>query len=105
MADVKADLQHRIERVQAAMAERGYGGLIIYYGAQHNMLRTDPILLLADFRAIGPCALLLRRTGAPSLILELLVLSFDPGQQRRESADDLKGDVVGVERRHGGLLG
>ncbi len=67
--DVNADLQHRVARVQEAMAQRGYGGLVIYYGAQHNMLRTDPILLLADFRAIGPCALLLGRTGAPSLIL------------------------------------
>jgi Xaa-Pro aminopeptidase len=67
--DVKTDLQARIGRVQEAMAERGYGGLIIYYGAQHNMLRMDPILLLADFRAIGPCALLLAASDEPTLIL------------------------------------
>jgi Xaa-Pro aminopeptidase len=67
--DVKTDLQARIKRVQDVMAERGYGGLIIYYGAQHNMLRLDPILLLADFRSLGPCALLLAASGEPTLIL------------------------------------
>jgi len=67
--DAKDDLEFRVKRVQDAMTERGYGGLIIYYGGQHNMLRTDPILLLADFRVIGPSALLLPETGAPSLIL------------------------------------
>ena len=35
------------------MARRGFGGVIAYYGGQHNMLRTDPILLLADFRVTG----------------------------------------------------
>ena len=59
----------RVSRVQVAMAARGIGGLIAYYGAQHNMLRMDPILLLADYRVIGPAALLIPVSGEPSLIL------------------------------------
>ena len=91
--DVKDDLEFRIKRVQDAMAERGYGGLIIYYGAQHNMLRTDPILLLADLRVIGPCALLLPKTGAPSLIL---TPPWDLARARAAVAFD---DVTAVEER------
>jgi Xaa-Pro aminopeptidase len=69
MTDTKSDLQMRVAQVQAGMAEQGIGGLIVYYGAQHNMLRTDPILLLADYRVMGPSALLVPRTGEPKLIV------------------------------------
>lgn len=69
MVDRKTDLQHRLAKVQAAMAERGFGGVIAYYGAQHNMLRLDPILLLADYRVLGPTVLLIPKTGEPSLII------------------------------------
>jgi Xaa-Pro dipeptidase len=69
MIDLKSDLQQRLGRVQAAMAERGIGTLIAFYGSQHNMLRSDPILLLADFRVIGPGALIIRTTGEPTLII------------------------------------
>jgi len=69
MTDLKADLRKRLARVQSAMADRGIGGLIAFYGAQHNMLRMDPILLLADYRVIGPAALLIPKSGEPTLIL------------------------------------
>ena len=69
MMDTKSDLKQRVARVQAVMAERGIGGVIAFYGAQHNMLRLDPVLLLADYRVIGPAALLIPKTGEPSLIL------------------------------------
>jgi Xaa-Pro aminopeptidase len=51
------------------MGQRGIGGLIAFYGAQHNMLRLDPILLLTDYRVIGPTALLIPRSGEPTLII------------------------------------
>jgi Xaa-Pro dipeptidase len=69
MSNLQRDLQMRVARVQAAMAERGISGLIAFYGAQHNMLRLDPILLMADYRVIGPSALLIPNAGEPSLIL------------------------------------
>ena len=69
MMDTKSDLKQRVARVQAVMAERGIGGVIAFYGAQHNMLRLDPVLLLADYRVIGPAALLIPKSGEPSLIL------------------------------------
>ena len=69
MLDIKSDLNMRIDRVQKQMAERGFGGLIVFYGGQHNMLRMDPILLLADFRVLGPAALLVPRNGSPRLII------------------------------------
>ena len=69
MIDRTADLRSRLAKVQAAMAARGIGGVIAYYSAQHNMLRLDPILLLADYRALGPTALLIPKTGAPSMII------------------------------------
>jgi Xaa-Pro dipeptidase len=69
MTDTNNDLQMRVAQVQVGMAEQGIGGLIVYYGAQHNMLRTDPILLLADYRVMGPSALLVPRTGEPKLIV------------------------------------
>jgi Xaa-Pro aminopeptidase len=69
MTDKKSDTSIYIARVQAAMAAQGIGGLIAYYGGQHNMLRTDPILLLADYRVLGPSALLVPRIGEPQLIV------------------------------------
>jgi Xaa-Pro aminopeptidase len=69
MIDRTAELQQRLAKVRAAMAERGIGGVIAYYGAQHNMLRLDPILLLADYRTLGPTALLIPKSGEPSLII------------------------------------
>ena len=69
MIDRTSDLQARLAKVQAAMAARGIGGVIAYYSGQHNMLRLDPILLLADYRSLGPTALLIPKSGAPSLII------------------------------------
>ena len=69
MVDRTSDLQARLAKVQSAMAARGIGGVIAYYGAQHNMLRLDPILLLADYRTLGPTALLIPKSGAPSMII------------------------------------
>lgn len=66
---VKADLRGRVERVQAVMRERGIGGLIVYYGGQHNMLRTDQLFYLTDFRTLGPAVLLVPVTGEPTLVL------------------------------------
>jgi Xaa-Pro dipeptidase len=67
--DLVADLQDRLARVQAGLAERGVGGLIVYYGAQHNMLRMDQLRFLTDFRALGPAILLVPRSGPPELIV------------------------------------
>jgi Xaa-Pro dipeptidase len=69
MVDIASDLRLRVGRVQGAMAQAGIGGLIVFYGAQHNMLRMDPILLLADYRVMGPSALLVPKDGEPRLIL------------------------------------
>lgn len=66
---LEKDLAARLARVQAEMAKRGFGGLIAYCGGQHNMLRMDPILLLADFRVLGPSALIIPTQGEPSLIV------------------------------------
>ncbi len=69
LAMAAKDLGQRVARVQTAMAKRGIGGLIIFYGGQHNMLRLDPILLLADYRVMGPSVLVVPRTGEPGLIV------------------------------------
>lgn len=69
MTDIARDLAARLARVRAEMAKRGFGGLIVYYGAQHNMLRLDPILLLVDYRVIGPAVLLVPASGPLNLIL------------------------------------
>jgi Xaa-Pro aminopeptidase len=66
---VKADVRARVERVQAQMRERGAGGLIIYYGGQHNMLRTDQLFYLTDFRSLGPAVLLVPAQGRTTLVL------------------------------------
>ena len=67
--NIDDDLLQRIARVRKVMGERGIGSLIVYYGGQHNMLRLDPVLLLADYRVIGPAALILGRSGRPLLIV------------------------------------
>ncbi len=69
MNKVEQDLQQRLARVQASMAQRGLGGLIVYYGAQHNMLRMDQLRYLTDFKALGPSILLVPKEGEPSLVL------------------------------------
>ena len=56
---VAADLRERLARVQAAMAERGLGGLLLYASGQHQMLRMDQVSYLADVRVLGPHAVLL----------------------------------------------
>jgi Xaa-Pro dipeptidase len=67
--DVEQDLKQRLAKVQDAMAARGIGGLIVYYGAQHNMLRMDQLRYLTDFKALGPSILLVPNEGEPSLIV------------------------------------
>jgi Xaa-Pro dipeptidase len=66
---IKADVLARVERVQAVMRERGVGGMIVYYGGQHNMLRTDQLFYLTDLRKLGPAVLLLPVDGASTLVL------------------------------------
>ncbi len=65
----ETDLNKRLESVRAEMAATGYSTLGAFYGAQHNMLRPDPILLLLDYRCLGPSALIIPVTGKPQLIL------------------------------------
>jgi Xaa-Pro dipeptidase len=91
MVDLASDLRFRVGRVQVAMAEAGIGGLIVFYGAQHNMLRMDPILLLADYRVIGPSALLVPKAGEPSLIIT------PPWDLARAREQVLLKDVTAVE--------
>lgn len=63
------DLDKRLESVRAEMAAQGLSALGAFYGAQHNMLRPDPILLLLDYRCLGPSALIIPLEGKPQLIL------------------------------------
>ncbi len=65
----ESELQERLREVQGALSQKGLGGLIVYYGAQHNMLRPDPIMLLTDHRALGPSALFVPAVGAPTLVV------------------------------------
>src|SRR5438067_885231 len=67
--EVARDLREKLARVQAAMADRGIGGLIVFYGAQHNMLRMDQLRFLTDFKALGPSILLVPKEGDPSLLV------------------------------------
>jgi Xaa-Pro aminopeptidase len=67
--DIATDLQQRLARVRQGMAERGLGGLIVYYGAQHNMLRMDQLAYLTDVKTIGPAILLVPREGEPQLVV------------------------------------
>jgi Xaa-Pro aminopeptidase len=64
----ESQLLERLRELQLALAARGLVGLVVYYGAQHNMLRPDPIMLLTDHRALGPSALIVPVQGAPVLI-------------------------------------
>jgi NAD-specific glutamate dehydrogenase len=65
----KAELKGRLARLQAEMAKQNIATLGAYYGAQHNMLRPDPILLLVDYRVLGPSALIIPAEGIPHLLL------------------------------------
>ena len=69
MVDVKTDLQQRLERVQAAMREQGVGTLVVFSSGQHNMLRMDQLWYLADWRSIGPSALLVPSSGPTRLLV------------------------------------
>src|SRR3954453_713834 len=57
--DVVADLRERLTRVQAAMAERNLGGLLLYASGQHTMLRMDQVMYLGDVRVLGPHGVLI----------------------------------------------
>jgi Xaa-Pro dipeptidase len=63
------ELTDRIARVQARMAARGIGGLIVYFNGQHYMLRFNPLLYLSDYKTLGPAVLLLPRAGEPALLV------------------------------------
>ncbi len=65
----EADLKGRLARVQADMAAQNIATLGAWYGAQHNMLRPDPLLMLVDYRVLGPSALIIPAKGTPRLIL------------------------------------
>lgn len=68
-AGLEADVGARRARVQAAMRARGLGGLIIYFGGQHFMLRMNQLMYLSDFKALGSAALLLPADGLPTLVI------------------------------------
>jgi len=65
----ETELKKRLESIRAEMAGNGYSTLGAFYGAQHNMLRPDPILLLLDYRCLGPSALIVPLNGTPQLIV------------------------------------
>ena len=65
----ETDLEKRLASVRAEMAAQGVSTIGAFYGAQHNMLRPDPILLLLDYRCLGPSALIIPPQGKPQLIL------------------------------------
>src|SRR5919202_4584200 len=68
--DVVNDLRARLGRVQAAMAERGLSGLLLYSSGQHTMLRMDQIMYLADVRVLGPHGVLVvPPRGEPTLLV------------------------------------
>jgi Xaa-Pro dipeptidase len=67
--EVERDLKARLGKVQEAMAAKGIGGLIVFYGAQHNMLRMDQLRYLTDFKTLGPSILLVPKEGEPSLVI------------------------------------
>ncbi|MDP2358135.1 MAG: Xaa-Pro peptidase family protein [Beijerinckiaceae bacterium] len=69
MTSRASELQERLREVRSALMQKGLGGLVAYYGAQHNMLRPDPIMLLTDHRALGPSALFVPALGAPTLVV------------------------------------
>jgi len=69
MVDVRADIEQRLERVQAAIDKQGLGGLLIYSHGRHNMGRMDQLLYLSDFRSVGPCVLVVPRSGSPTLLV------------------------------------
>jgi Xaa-Pro dipeptidase len=71
MSDAKLvkDVDARRARVQALMRERGLGGLVIYFGGQHYMLRMNQLMYLTDFKPLGAAALMLPADGLPTLIV------------------------------------
>lgn len=67
---VVSDLRARLARVQAAMAERGLGGLLLYESGQHTMLRMNQVQYLTDVRVLGPHAVLVvPPRGEPTLLV------------------------------------
>jgi Xaa-Pro dipeptidase len=89
--DIATDLQQRLTRVRQGMAERGIAGLIVYYGAQHNMLRMDQVAYLTDVKTIGPSILLVPKEGEPQL---LVTPAWDAARAREIMP---MGSVTGVE--------
>ena len=67
--NVADDIGARRARVQQKMRERGLGGLVIYFGGQHYMLRMNQLMYLSDFKSVGCAALLLPADGLPTLIV------------------------------------
>lgn len=63
------ELKTRLASLRDMMQARGVDTLALFYGGQHNMLRPDPILLLLDYRVLGPSALIVPRTGALELMI------------------------------------
>lgn len=66
---VDAELGHRLDQVRGLMRERDLGVLVAYYGGQHNMLRPDPIMVMTDYRVLGPSVLVIPRDGQIELTI------------------------------------
>ena len=67
--NVADDIGARRARVQQEMKKRGLGGLVIYFGGQHYMLRMNQLMYLSDFKPVGYAALLVPAEGLPTLIV------------------------------------
>lgn len=106
---VAVDLRQRLARVQAAMAERGLGALLLYGSGQHNMLRMDQVQYLADVRALGPHAMLLVPPEGPPRLIVTPRWDGDRVRERTPLADvdavDPEEFVALVARRAGDLPG
>lgn len=66
--DLATDVEQRVGRARERMAEEGIGTLLVFGSGQHNMLRTDQVFYLTDFRSLGPAVLVLPRHGQATLL-------------------------------------
>jgi Xaa-Pro dipeptidase len=89
--DLQSDLALRLSRVQAAMRAQELDALVVFYGAQHNMLRMDQLAYLTDVRVLDRAMLIVPVTGRPQLIASPV---WDAGRV----AGDGSFDVTAVPR-------
>ena len=92
--------EDRLTDIFRRMDERGLDRIVALHNGAHFIEKPDPVLVLTGFKSLGPCAVVLERSGRTTLVV---TPAWDAGRAaegrpglRIVAADDVAAGLAGV---------